>query len=438
MIARNSDMPKGLVFVNYRTSKKSLPPHETLPVLISNDALAAILKNEENPLYRVEAIDFPVKGSGGIYTGKFFESFLNRMKAHPFGGNKLGHSYPEKNDFYTVGGRIDKIGNGDSGTVYFKIVVPQMGYETTNSGFIRDLQAGNVHFSLVTLPEFELKKNEKTGEMERFFTASIGNERNDAVPYEGGAMPQQVNGRDYDYEQAKSLIEQGRVDYKSKANGDEIIQDGLVAYSALRRLAANADSRTPELTELVSLADKKRNRRNKMGDEDKIVTKEEALKTLKGLYANGLVSMAEIAEGIGSNASEFVRNDADRKNAELAKAVNEKLGENPMDKLDAMLNTRQETEKLLVENAVREQVGSAKIKNAKGEEVDNPAYAYAIKMCNGKAGKQLREALDALKEDPIMISLRGAQADYNSEFNRLEGGQQPVLANAAAPAIMEV
>ncbi|MDR2210107.1 MAG: hypothetical protein LBO65_01370 [Spirochaetaceae bacterium] len=43
------------------------------------------------------------------------------------------------------------------------------------------------------MPEYELKKNDETGEMERYFTSSIGMERNDAVPYEGGAMAQRVN-----------------------------------------------------------------------------------------------------------------------------------------------------------------------------------------------------------------------------------------------------
>jgi hypothetical protein len=48
-----------------------------------------------------------------------------------------------------------------------------MGYETANAGFIRDAEAKNARFSLVTKPEFELKKNDDTGERERYFTASV-------------------------------------------------------------------------------------------------------------------------------------------------------------------------------------------------------------------------------------------------------------------------
>ena len=430
-VFKNNAPPPGVVFCNFRTSKSQMPTAQDIPTLVKSEAIDALVKNEDSPRYYVEAIDFPVKGSGGVYTEQFFESFLDRMKAHPFGGNKLGHSYPEKNDFYTVGGKIEKSGSGETGTVYFKIFVPSMGYETTNSGFIRDLDAKNVHFSLVTRPEFEMKVNEETKELERYFVKSIGMERNDAVPFEGGAMPQQVNGKCHDYEQAKSLIENGQVDYKSKAEGDGIIQNGQVTYSALRRLAASADSRTPELAELVSLADKQRNRR-------KTMDKEEALKLLAGLFMNGLISMKEIAEAIGQKAMVFLRNEKDEGNAALANGVRELLGdENPLGQVKALLNTKAENEKFLVQNAVRAQVGPEKIKNAKGEEAGNPAYEYAMKMCSGKVGKELQNALDGLKSDNIMARLLGEQADHASEFNRLESGGS-ARGNAAAPAAMEV
>jgi hypothetical protein len=362
------------------------------------------------------------------------------MKAHPFGGNKLSHSWPERNDFYTIGGKIEKNGSGESGTVYFKIFVPSMGYETTNSGFIRDVEAKNVHFSLVTRPEYELKMTEKTKVMERYFIKSVGDERNDAVPFEGGAMAQTVNSRDYDTEQVRSLIEHGQVDYKSKPTGDEIIQNGQVTYSALRRIAASADSRTPELIELVSLADKQRNRRMNMGDEDKVVTKEDAIRTLSGLFTNGLVSMQDIANGIGPKAAVFLRNEQDEANAALANSLRERLGDKPLDELEKLINTRAQNETFLVQNSVRAQVGPEKIKNAKGEEVDNPAYHYALKVCNGKSGRDLQGALDALKTDIVMQNLLASQADQNSEFNRLEedGGTVKNSAGIGSGAPMEV
>ena len=154
---------------------------------------------------------------------------------------------------------------------------------------------------------------------------------------------------------------------------------------------------------------------------------------------NGLVSIADIANGIGSTAPEQLRNEQDKKNAELVKRFNALLGDNPVEEVEKLLNTKAENERYLVENAVRDQVGAPKVKNAKGEDVDNPAYQYAKKVCNGLAGKALRDALDGLKTDTIMQNLLSAQADTHSEFNRLEGGQNTKKnAAAAAPEVMEV
>ena len=159
-----------------------------------------------------------------------------------------------------MGGKIEENGK-DAGTVYFKIYIPTMGYETTNSGFIRDVEARNTHFSLVTQPEYELKKNDETGEMERYFTASVGMERNDAVPLDGGAMPQRVNSKS-DYEKARDLIRNGQVNYTDSLEGEEFIHDGKVYRSVLRRIAshANADA---DVKELISLIDKGKNQKGK-------------------------------------------------------------------------------------------------------------------------------------------------------------------------------
>jgi hypothetical protein len=425
---RNSELPKGLVFCNLKSAKKELPAAADIPTLVSKETMQALLKHEESPQYVVEAIDFPVNGSGGIYTNRFFKSFLDRMSVHPFGGNKLGHSYPEKNDFYTVGGKIEENDKG-TGTVYFKILIPAMGYETTNSGFIRDVEAKNVHFSLVTLPEFELKKNDETGEMERYFTASVGMERNDAVPFEGGAMKQIVNSKDQ-YEQAKDLIRTGQINYTDPLEGEQFIHQGKVYRSVLRRIAshANADA---EVKELISLIDREKNRKGK-----KPMEKEELIQGLKGLYTNGLVSMAEIASGIGSTAPEQIRSEQDRKNTDLIKRFNTLLGDNPIEEVEKLLNTKADNERYLMEHAVRDQVGAPKIKNGKGEEIDNPAYLYAKRVCNGLTGHRLRDALDALKSDPVMQNLLSVQADTHSEFNRMEGSK--ISEKNAAPAVMEV
>ena len=150
--------------------------------------------------------------------------------------------------------------------------------------------------------------------------------------------------------------------------------------------------------------------------------KEEALKLLAGLFMNGLISMKEIADAIGQKAVVFLRNEKDEENEKLANGVREKLGDKPLEELDKLVNTKAENDKFLVQNAVRAQVGPEKIKNAKGEEVDNAAYKYAMKECNGKSGNELKKALENLKTDGIMQQLLGDQADHSSEFNRIENG----------------
>jgi hypothetical protein len=70
-ICRNAhDIPKGLVFCNLKSAKTALPAAADIPTLVK----------EETPRYLVEAIDFPVKGTGGAYTKRFFQSFLDRMR----------------------------------------------------------------------------------------------------------------------------------------------------------------------------------------------------------------------------------------------------------------------------------------------------------------------------------------------------------------------
>ncbi|MDR2313581.1 MAG: hypothetical protein LBE02_03525, partial [Spirochaetaceae bacterium] len=103
-----------------------------------------------------------------------------------------------------------------------------------------------------------------------------------------------------DYEQAKDLIRNGQVNYTDPLEGDEFIHDGKVYRSVLRRMAshANADA---GVKELISLIDKGKNRKGK-----KPMDKEELFGALRGLYMNGLVSMADIADGIGSTAPEVM------------------------------------------------------------------------------------------------------------------------------------
>ena len=167
---------------------------ESVPTLVPSSVMVDLQRGDPEPYFKLQAIKYPVEGSGvypsakAIYTERFFESFLGVCRTRPIPGSKRGHEPASRpaTDFYLVGGKLEKSGNG-KGTVYLKNYVPPQGDTTSNVGLIRDMKAGIVHFSIVTRPKYE------TVDGEQRFTGSAGYERNDAVEYGTGAMDQSTN-----------------------------------------------------------------------------------------------------------------------------------------------------------------------------------------------------------------------------------------------------
>ncbi|MDD5305280.1 MAG: hypothetical protein PHS14_19460, partial [Elusimicrobia bacterium] len=102
---QNAGKSSDLVVLNYARSKASIPAAEEIPTLSSSTAMAALTEGDAAPFFKVEAIDFPAKGSGGVYDGSFFKSFINVTRDRPIPGSKRGHEWTSrgKSDFYTVG-----------------------------------------------------------------------------------------------------------------------------------------------------------------------------------------------------------------------------------------------------------------------------------------------------------------------------------------------
>ncbi|MDD5303044.1 MAG: hypothetical protein PHS14_08025, partial [Elusimicrobia bacterium] len=366
---------------------------------------------------------------GGVYDGSFFKSFINVTRDRPIPGSKRGHEWTSrgKSDFYTVGGRIDSVDNGKTGTAYLKIYMPPRGDETDNVGLIRDAKANMVHFSLVSRPDFNVKsEKDEMGQpiQVRHFTASLGAERNDAMEYGAGAMAQIVNssGISLDIDAARALIEDGQFDKETKIDGPAI-QNGRVYRSALRVMLSRANEEDrPALAELVSMIDKAKNngRKNPMEDRN------EAISLLSTRVENGQEKITDLAAALGFG--DKLRTDADVANAALAEALKNKLGDKPLEKLEAVLAENKDTAELKVENAVREIAGEKKLKNAQGQDVDNPAHAYAAKACAGLSGDELKAAVENLSKDAAFVALNGMRADGNSAIYRVEagGGKKPV------------
>jgi hypothetical protein len=424
-----------MMVLNYARSKVQIPAVADVPTLVPNADKNPIFDGDPDPFFKIEAIDFPAKGSGGVYDGSFFKSFVNVTKDRPIPGSKRGHEWASrgKSDFYTVGGRIDSLDNGKSGTAYLKIYMPPEGDETSNVGLIRDARAGMVHFSLVSRPDFNVKteKDDMGNPIQvRHFTASVGAERNDAMEYGAGAMAQIVNssGISLDLDAARALIESGQFDSKSNVEG-EPIQNGRVYRSALRRIAsrANEEDRSA-IGELISLIDKAKNSKNG----GKSVDKEEALKLISNLIKNGSENKQDIAKALDIET----RGEADVANAATVEALKNKLGAEPMKKLDEILTENKATAELKVENAVRDVAGEKTLKNAAGQPVDNPAHAYAAQKCAGLAGEELKNAVEGLKKDPTMVALNELRADGNSSIYRVAaGGGNSAVANESGDGI---
>jgi chorismate mutase len=446
-----------LEYLEFNSAKANdLPDAASLPTLASKQVMNALLEGEPKdtePYFVTEAIDFPALGSGGVYQGSFFNSFLSKIANRPIGGNKLGHyDSDSKNDLYTIGGKVVN-GKGDTGTAYFKIFVPQMGYETSNFGLIRDFKARNVRMSLVTQPEVEQQQSPVTGEMVNYFTASNGFERNDVVSE--GAMAQRLSNHDEpedEYEQAKKLVAAGQFEYNGKIEGDGFIQNGKVYYTALRRLslAANGKSVDPRVSELMSLIDKyrknaaddgkdnsmpKQAKENHNMDDIFSLKPEEIYKVINARLATGALTPSQLANGIETQYRDNIfKSENDKSNAALVKQLNERMGtDNPIGKLDELLENQKQVEKDLVEQSVIAKFGPAKQKNASGDLVDNPCYIRAMELCKGKHGKELNDALTASANDALIKMAKGMQADMNSKFNRIEGSS-PINNNAVIDA----
>ena len=406
---KEEKIPSNLVVFNYKSTGNTIPSVDEVPTLVKDAVLKELQANDSNPFYKIEAIDYPVNGSGGVYEASFFKSFINVCKQRPIPGSKRGHEFTSRpsSDFYMVGGST--VDNSDgTGTAYFKMYIPPNGDPTDNSGFIRDARAGIVNFSLVSAPEYNVKKD-KDGVERRHFTKSNGYERNDAVEFGAGAMSQVVNSKEViNFDEAREMIESGLISRNDK--GETLYINGKVSRPMLRRMVANADCENKaEVAELISLIDKKKNGGSTMNELD------EAIQMVKNAAANGKVNLGETFKD-----SITLRNADDVKNAEIVKELNERKLD--IAGIDKMIAENKANANAIAKNAVSTAFGAESFEvgvNGKKESVKNAAHEYAMQKCAGKYGADLDKEINSLKDDVVMKSIRANQADPFSAVNRI-------------------
>jgi len=220
--------------------------------------------------------------------------------------------------------------------------IPPFGDTTDNTGFKRDADAGIVNFSLVTQPEYNVKKDED-GVERRHFTKTNGYERNDAVEYGAGAMSKVVNSKqnEIDFDELKKLATNGK--YSRKNIDDEIIQNGKVSYPVLRSMIARADCENKtEIGNILSIIDKSSNGRKLMNDELK-----EAVERVQNAAANGSIVVSDVFKNLA------LRTEDDKKNETLVLALNsKKLGDDVLAAIDTMIAQNKANADAIAKNEV--------------------------------------------------------------------------------------
>jgi len=473
---RGAEKPVSLSFVENRATPL---PVEKVPTLVPGQVMNDLSAGDASPYFRVESIEYPAQGDNpvgykpAVYSESFFESFIAIMKNAPVPGSKRGHEFSSRpnSDFYTVGGRLVKKGDG-AGVAHFKIYVPPEGDETSNVGFIRDNRAGIVEFSIAGNVEFSVNQQDQ----EVTILALKGGARNDAVPE--GAMEQTVNGPDGDeilnaegdrllsasVRKARSLIKAGKYDarkawrYSASVKSKLLDPDGddwanfkswhlvehtseneetnarygypygdgtIVLRSALQAVASRASGQglqnvSRAASALIDLINEKQNAQSGRTLMD---TKEEALEFLS---VNNGIPIEDVARAMKQEGKL-----ATPEQTEALTVVNglKELGlKDPVAEVKALQEKVKQSEADTVSNRLTAEFGPEK--DAEGKE--NALRVYAGKVITN--AEKLDDQIAELKKDPIALKLSGERADFASNENRVgiieKGGKAPEDPNA--------
>jgi transcriptional regulator with XRE-family HTH domain len=391
--------------LNFRAANEALDL-SVAPVLIPEAVYKTLA--EEGSYEFVEHIKAPTEGDGGIYTPEFFESYINVLADRPIPGSKRGHIDTPDSDFYTVGGMVNKTGEGAD--VYLRILVPPTDYDgKSNAGLVRDVKAKIAQFSLIVDAEPERGADGKS-----YVTKTLGGERNDRVDY--GAMEQELlankkegDDKPPDESEIMALIEAGAIDTESES--DTLVKNGKVHRLAAVKLQSTADKALAGRV-LNAIAVKLKS----LEKEKNQVTKQEIIEAAKAAITNNELTLEELAEAL--KMENKLKNATDEQRAKLAEAIAGALELPPETSVEELLKAAKaafdeakEASEAAAEVEAAELANGKKLKNSKGEETDNPAYIYAKNQLRGLRGERLKNAKEALKKDIVLQSLVSQNAD---------------------------
>jgi hypothetical protein len=353
-----------------------------------------------------QAIPYPAKGTGVVYTERYFESLVPLLKQKPFPGSAEmfggGHESASA-DFYTTGLKLAKNGDG-TGTAYFRITIPPTDMKSaSNEGLIRAVKNGAVEFSLIA----DVDEERENGKI--VFNQEKGCPRNDAV--DQGAMGQTVFANGLDEAELIALIQAGQI---CEVPGGGIIENGKVNRLVAVALQNDAEKSAFAGRLLNAIAERRKNkyqRGNKM-------TKQELLEGVKVAVDNNDLSLEDIAAYIDKGNK--LKNADETEKLKILEAVRAALGlsqeakpEQIKEAVEELLSVAEESVEALAETEANK-LAKSSIKNGNAElEAMISEYAkkslapYGKKLLNKKTRES---ALEKLKQDKMLNYLRGQQA----------------------------
>jgi hypothetical protein len=265
----------------------------------------------------------------------------------------------------------------------------------------------------VTWPEFTVEKDEDGNEV-TYFTASKGYERNDAVEYGAGAMRQTVNSlTGFDVDEARALIDSGN--YNAVDDSDEVIRNGIVMRTALRRIVSRAANGNPEVASLISMIDKAESK--KRGK--RIMDKAELIEAVR--RENGL-TLDEIAKAL--NQSERLMGEEHKNALSVMTELNNLGVKDPVAEIKANRARIEELAKSERSVALTNAFGASKIEN--GKELNLVREYAEERVPKNAVGEELANAIEEVKNSTIAKRLAGEMADPSSEVNRIETRENTV------------
>jgi hypothetical protein len=389
--------------VPLRNSYNDLPAVSTLPILITSDRFNALGEGGERPFECAVAFTLPVRGTGGIYTDRYYQSVLDGIKERntPLGGSKTGGMGHDdfSNDIFVVGGQVA------NGKAILRLLIPAFGYETSNEGLIRAVKAGVQQFSIVADP-----KSSGYGE----FVEEAGIPRFDAV--DESAQKQTVYNSATE-KQIMDLVSHGEIDIDSE--GENLIANGKVCRKAALLLQFNGADKALGARIMNAIAQKLKLKNEageppeekKMADE-KTVSVDEAIKALKVAIENNNLTHAEVASKLGFENKLRKNADEDREKAiaDIKKALQLEEAAS-FDEIKAaiteLLKENDEAAEATAEVEANRMAGTPKLANG----ADNSAYVYAIgKLKNCRTRSERERAQKALNDDICFVALKKQNA----------------------------